>query len=170
MIGIDGCVDVMSTFLIFVINQCTCANQLEQSNLWKIRILFGLVMSIVDFIVICILNKDDYLDDEVRTCLFIFIICYIVIGYGVFIVLSCFTCSTLFVKIYKISDIVLDAFLITYTFVIAGAVNEPFEIVCAVIVAIDILLDFMSLFNGCGKFSIKCIVIKIIAKLPIEDN
>jgi len=69
-------------------------------------------MSIVDFAVICAVNNGDFLDDEKRKGLFGFIISYIVIVYAGFIVVSYFTSSTLFAKLYKISDMVLDAFFL----------------------------------------------------------
>lgn len=168
MVGVEGCLDLTVTILIFLLN--CCFNNLEKWNLWKIRIFIGLLLSIADFIVICAINNDNFLDDKVRKGLFGFIIVYIIIVYVVLIVYSFISISRCLVKVYKVCDIVLDAFLIAYTYVVAGEVNEPYEIVCVVIVTIDIILDFVSLFYGCRDVSIGWIEKKILVILLEKDK
>ena len=80
MVDIDGCqccceaFDMTVTILIFLLNLFQNG---PNKNLWIYRMLIGLVISIVDFIVICAVNNGDYLDDEVKKGLFGSIICYV---------------------------------------------------------------------------------------------
>ena len=184
MAGIDGCLDVIFTVLIFVLSRCE--GKLEclltglfvksvtnaQRNLWIIRMFIGLFINIVDFVLICALSNGDFLDDVTRKILFSIIICCICFVYCGFIGFTyCEGTNKGAWILYKFCDMFLDGLLLAYALVIAGEVNEPPEIVCLVIVIIDIILNFVSIFYGVGKFSIECIESMIkLAKLSKEEN
>ena len=57
-------------------------------------------------------------------------------------------------KGYTVCDIVMNGFLLAYTYVVADEVNNFYEIVCVVIVIINVSLDIVSLVYGCGKLKI----------------
>lgn len=61
--------DLTATLLKWILDSCCCKNH-ENKTLWIFRMVIGLVFCIIEFIVICVVNNGDYLDNEAKKGLF----------------------------------------------------------------------------------------------------
>ena len=154
-VGDCGCscevFDIVTFILIFLLDKISCCNiEIGKKYLWKFRMSFGLVMSIVEFSAICIANKDNYLDDDVRKGLFGFIICFICIAYCVLLI----GCENIIVhmRLYKSCDVAMDGLLLAYNYAIDGSATEPFSIICTVVGVLDMSIALLEIFC-CGQIS-----------------
>lgn len=139
--------DFTSWILRLVLNRC-CSNK---TTLWKIRMILGFFVNVIEFIVICDINSNNYLEGSTRKGLFGFIIVYIILVYSVLTCWAVENVSAINVRIYKVCDMIYDVFLVTYTYVIVTSVSDPFPILCVIFSAFDISFCILSIF--CGNYN-----------------
>lgn len=137
--------DITSTLLKYLLDRC-CKS--KRRILWTLRMVIGLGFSIIDFIVICVVNKDHYLGDRESIGLFASIICYIVLVYSVFIWLAYYLpADGVVIRVYKFFDMIMDVLLVSYTYTVSE-VTDFFGVVCAFLAVVDILMALVSICIG----------------------
>ena len=139
--------DITTALLQYLLDSC-CKNT-KSEHIWKLRMFIGLVFSIIDLVVICAVNNDNYLDDTMNKLLFGLIVLFAMSVYITFLTSLFYqTVDALYFKVYNFLDVVIDVLLLVYTYVVASNGTGVFEIICTVFVCVDILMDLASICFG----------------------
>lgn len=139
--------DITTALLGYLLDSC-CKN-IKREHIWKLRMVIGLVFSIIDLMVIAAVNKDDYLDNTMNKFLFTVILLFAMSVY-ISLLASLFyqTVDVIYLKACKFLDVVIDVLLLVFTHVVASNGTGVFEIICTVFVCVDILMDLASICFG----------------------
>ena len=139
--------DITTAVLQYLLDSC-CKN-IKREHIWKLRMVIGLVFSIIDLMVISAANSDSYLDDTMDKFLFGSIIIFAMSVYMAYLSSLWYqTVDVIYFKVYKFFDVVIDVLLLVYTYAVASNGTGVFEIICTVFVCVDILMDLASICFG----------------------
>ncbi|CAC5406488.1 unnamed protein product [Mytilus coruscus] len=140
-----------ASFMLKCLLDLECCCKASYASKWTFRIITGFVVSEIEFIIVCRFNSDVYLDDNIRKGLFGFLTAYIPV---VYLSLSCWTiCNNrqTTVTVNKILDIISDALLVTYNYILTDDVSGTFATICVVLAAINMLMALLTLITIAGS-------------------
>ncbi len=154
-------VDITSSILLM---SCLWKGKTEDLvRIWKnkiyfIRVLLGFICNMTCFVVVCVVNKDMYIEGPAAKGLFGIIIIHVVIMYATELCVVCAPCdhtvyrTKYFLELsahYKVNDIIFDIILIFYSIVISDWLLTYATLVVTVILCMDILLNLILYIKAC---------------------
>lgn len=159
--GYEFYVDVTSSFLLM---SCLWKGKTEdlviiwKNKIYFIRVFLGFICNMTYFVVVCVVNKDMFIEGPAAKGLFGIIIIHVAIMYSTELCVVCATsgrtiCKTkYFLELsahYKVNDIIYDIMLIFYSIVISDWLLTYFTLGVTIILCVDILLNLIVYIKAC---------------------